>query len=96
MPLTATDVRYSVDEKRNAIGVWMRSESGTPVRVFVTYEALWQSEPSKPQDVIAAVDIFDARQKHFEDLASKHYDAKGLEGTHEGQPFIVLRSMDFL
>lgn len=97
MPLTATDVRWSVDEKRNAIGVWMSDESKTPVRVFVTYEALWQSEPSKPQDVAAAIDIFETRQKHLEELASKHYDANGSdEGDHEGHPFITLRSMDVL
>jgi uncharacterized protein DUF1488 len=80
-----------------SVGAWMLNENKTPVRVFVTYEALWQSEPSKPQDVAAAIDIFDAGQKHFEDLASKHYDANGPdEGTHDGQPFIVLRSMDVL
>lgn len=98
MPLTATDVRRSVDDNRKAIGVWMRDEgSETLVRVFVTYEALWQSEPSKPRDVFSAVDIFDAGQKRFEELASERYDANGPdEGTHENQSFIVLRTHDVL
>jgi hypothetical protein len=97
MPLTATDVRRSVDDNRKAIGVWMRDEGQTPVRVFVTYEALWQSEPSKPRDVFSAIDIFDAGQKRFEELASERYDANVPdEGTHENQPFIVLRAHDVL
>jgi hypothetical protein len=95
MPLTATAIRHSVDENRKAISVWMHDQSLTPVRVFVTYEALWQSEPSKPHDVAGALEIFEDGRKHFEKLASEHYDANGPdERKHEGQPSITLRSMD--
>jgi len=99
MPLTATDVRPSVDEGRKAVGVWMRNEGdgGVPVRVLVTYEALWQSQPSKVRDVVSAWDIFNDAREHFEKLASDRFDADGPDdGTHEGQPFIVLNSEDLL
>lgn len=97
MPLAATNVRPSVDESRNAIGVWMRDggESGQPVRVFVTYDAIWQSEPSKVRDVISAWEIFNDGRERFEKLASDRFDADGPDdGTHEGQPFIILHAND--
>jgi Protein of unknown function (DUF1488) len=97
MPLTATDIRPSLDENRKAIGVWMRNEDGSPVRVFVTCEALCQSEPSKAPDVYSALEIFDAGRECFEKLASTYYDKNGPdEGTHEDQPFIVLHADDIL
>jgi hypothetical protein len=97
MPLTATDIRPSLDEDRRAIGVWMRNESGSPVRVFVTCEALCQSEPSKAPDVYSALEIFHAGRERFEKSASDRYDAKGLDdGTHEDQPIIVLHADDIL
>jgi hypothetical protein len=93
MPLTATDVQPSLDENRKAIGVWMRNEEGSPVRVFVTCEALCQSEPSRVPDVYSAFDIFMAGRERFEKLASEYYDANGPEeGTHEGQPCIILHA----
>lgn len=77
----------------------MRGEQGgrteSEVRVFVTYEAIWQSEPTKPRDVISAVEIFAAGRERFEKLASDYFDANGPDdGTHEGQPMIILNSND--
>ena len=97
MPLIATDIRPSLDEGRKAIGVWMQNENGSPVRVFVTCEALWQSEPSKVPDVYSAFDIFVAGRERFEDLASDRYDENGPDdGTHEDQPIVVLHADDIL
>ena len=97
MPVIATDIRPSLDENRKAIGVWMRNEGGSPVRVFVTCEALCQSEPSKVPDLYSALEIFDAGRDRFEKLASNRYDAYGPDdGAHEDQPIIVLHADDLL
>jgi len=93
MPLTATDAPPAPHEDRNAIGVWMRNggESGPLVRVFVSYEALWQSEPSKAPDAISARDIFIAGRERFEKLASDRYDESGPDdGEHSGHPIIII------
>jgi hypothetical protein len=97
MPLTATDIRPSLDEDRKAIGVWMQNERGSPVRVFVTCEALCQSQPSKVPDVYSALEIFDAERARLEKLASDRYDAEGPDdGSHEDQSIIVLHAEDIL
>ncbi len=95
MPLTATDSRPVSHDDRKAVGVWMKDQSDSPIRVFVTYEALWQSDPSQVRDVASALLIFDASRAHLENLASARYDATGADdGKHEGQPIIILRSDD--
>jgi hypothetical protein len=51
MPLAATHMPVVLDDRRNAIGVWMTVKGARPlrpIRVFVTYEALAQIEPSQP------------------------------------------------
>jgi hypothetical protein len=95
MPLTATDNKAVAHADRIAVGVWMQNDSGSLFRAFVTYEALWQSDPSQVRDVHSALLIFNAKRVHFESLASARYDAIGTnEGAHEGRPFIILRSDD--
>ena len=63
MPLMTTgQPNFEVDNDRSAIGFWMTVKGAAPVqpiRVFVTYEALAQIEPSQPRDVFAAMNIFE-------------------------------------
>lgn len=71
----------------------MQNENGSPVRVFVTYEALAQIDPSQIHDLDAALAIFDANRARLENLASIRYDACGADdGEHEGQPILILRT----
>lgn len=95
MPLTATTSRAIAHEDRMSVGVWMQ-DAGSQIRVFVTYEALWQLDPSCVRDVPSALAIFDANRAHIENLASGRYDATGPdEGIkHEGQPILILRTAD--
>ena len=81
-----------------AIGFWMTVEEAQPVksiRVFVTYEALAQIEPSQPRDRQAAVDTFNKHRARIETAASQKFDAKGVDdGEHEGQPILMVRMDD--
>ena len=60
MPLTGTGGIGLPNDRRRAIGFWMTNKARPiePVRVFVTYEAIWQLDPTHPQDVPAAIGIF--------------------------------------
>jgi|GraSoi_2013_40cm_1033754.scaffolds.fasta_scaffold45974_2 hypothetical protein len=97
MPLDATNLRGVPDDSRKAIGFWMTSQ-GEPVdqiRVFVTYEALWQTDTSTVRDVAAAIGLFDKNRTRIESTASNKLDTKGVdEGTYEGQPILYIRSSD--
>jgi hypothetical protein len=95
MPLTATGSRAVPHDDRLAVGVWMKDESGSPIRVLVTYEGLWQIDPSQVQDVASTLAIFDANRARLENLASSRWDASGAEeDEYEGQPVVILRSDD--
>jgi hypothetical protein len=84
MPLTGTGGIGLPNDPRRAIGFW----------VFVTYEALWQLDPTHPQDVPAAIGIFNANRKKSS-AASKKFDAEGHdEGTYDGRPILIVRSQD--
>ncbi|MGA9010357.1 MAG: DUF1488 family protein [Xanthobacteraceae bacterium] len=95
MPLTATIVRAVPDDDRKAVGIWMENDN-SQIRVFVTYEALWQIDPSCVRDVASALSIFDANRARLENLASARYDASGADedGKYEGQPILILRTDD--
>jgi hypothetical protein len=96
MPLTATPNEPTAHSGRMAIGIWMQDENKSPVRVFVSYEALSQIDPSKVRDLHAALEIFDANRARIEHRASVIYDVRGADedGEHEGQPILILRSND--
>ena len=66
------------------------------VRVFVTYRALAQIDPSKLEDLAGAFETFDANRTKIEFAASRHYDTSGVDGgdTHDGQPVITLSSRE--
>jgi len=98
MPLTGTGGIGLPNDRRRAIGYWMTNKKARPiepVRVFVTYETLWQLDPTHPQDVPAAIGIFNANRTKIEAAASKKFDAEGHdEGTYDGQPILLVRSQD--
>jgi hypothetical protein len=95
MPLTVDTGKLAAHQDRMAIGMWMLDGNSAPVRVFVTYEALAQIDPSKVHDLPAALEIFDANRERLEKLASVIYDARGADdGKYEGQPTLILRSND--
>jgi hypothetical protein len=54
MPLTTTGSAGIPDDDDLAVGFWMVEEgaiAARTIRVFVTYEALWEIERSRPRDV---------------------------------------------
>jgi hypothetical protein len=95
MPLTGTGMKPTADRGRKAIGIWMENERGSAVRVFISYEALADMDPSQIRDPDAALTIFNANRARLENLASARCDAEGTdECEHEGQPILILRSTD--
>jgi len=95
MPLTTTDQPGVPDDGRRAISFWMIIEGASPVRVFVTYEALWKIDPSHPRDVSGAIGIFNENRKRIEAAASHKWDANGIDdGQYEGRPILIVRSED--
>ena len=96
MPLSATHLPAVPDDYHKAIGFWMTdAKTDSPIRVFVTYEALWQMDPSQVQDVASAVATCKANRARLEEHASGKFDADGVnDGQYKGQPILLLRSMD--
>jgi hypothetical protein len=97
MPLIATELPPNFDDNRKAIVFWMRDkESAQPLRVFVTYEALWQLDTSQMRDPEGAFATFKAKRQRIEASASSRYDLDGPDegASYQGQPVLTLRSMD--
>ena len=66
-----------------------------PVRIFVTYEALSQVDPSQVRDIQGALTVFDTERPNIEAAASAKFDVPDLEpGLYEGQPMVILRTED--
>ena len=98
MPLSATNLPVVPDEHRRAIGFWMTdAKNDSPIRVFVTYEALWQMDPSRLRDGPSAIATCEAHRTRLEQHASRKFDDRGVdEGEYKGRPTLFLRSMDIL
>jgi hypothetical protein len=98
MPLVSAGPARQTHSNLKAIGFWMCVDGADPiqpVRVFVTYEALSQIDPSQVRDLDGALTIFDAERASIEATASSKYDIPDIEPEHyEGQPMIVLRTDD--
>ena len=98
MPLMSTGIKEVLDSNRRAVGFWMTVGGRRPVeaiRVFLTYEALAQLDPSQPKDVFAALAIFSKNRIRIEVAASDKYDSEGLDdGEREGTPILTVRSED--
>jgi hypothetical protein len=98
MPLNATDQPGNLDNSRMAIAFWMTIvgvESIEPIRVFVTYEALAQIDPSQLRDAHGALETFDKHRTQIEAAASHKFDVDGVDdGTYGRQPILIVRSDD--
>jgi Protein of unknown function (DUF1488) len=100
MPLTAVGKPGDPDENLLSVGFWMTITNSTPVRairVFVTYEALWEREPTEVPDVRSALKIFEQHRVEIEEAASDKFDANGPEDRlkYQGRPVIRISSDEF-
>ena len=81
-----------------AVGFWMTVEGSNPVqpvRVFVSYEALADLDPSNIRDLAAAFDHFDRFLARIEAAASEKFDRLGPDAEkYEGMPTIRLTTND--
>jgi len=95
MPLIATGELGVPEEGRRAIGFWMIIEGASPIRVFVTFEALWQIDLSYVHDVPSAIAIFEENRKLIEAVASTKWDANDIEDCqYDGRPILIVHSED--
>src|SRR5438132_11639438 len=97
MPLTGTGGIGLPNDRRRAIGFWMTNKARPiePVRVFVTYEALRQLDPTHPQDVPAAIGIFDANRTKIEAADRSHPSNSQITGKILGISHILTLRSDF-
>jgi hypothetical protein len=66
-----------------------------PVRVFVTYEALANLDPSQVRDLEGALTTFVMNRSRIDGAASSKFGAGGAEAElYEGQALIILRTDD--
>jgi Protein of unknown function (DUF1488) len=81
-----------------AVGFWMTVKGSNPVqpvRVFVSYEALADLDPSNIRDLAAAFDHFDRFSARIEAAASEKFDRLGPDAEkYEGMPTIRLTTND--
>jgi len=91
--LTSKSERH--DPKR-AVGFCMtEARSAKPVRVFMTYEALSELDPSNVRDMRGASENFERFRLKVEKAASDKYDCEGPDpDRYEGQEAITVMSMD--
>jgi hypothetical protein len=98
MPLVSAGPARQTHSNLKAIGFWMcavGADPVQPVRVFVTYEALAQIDPSQVRDLEGALTIFDAERANIEAAASAKFDMPDIEPErYEDQPMIILRMED--
>ena len=98
MPLSATTLPIVTDNDRKAIGFWMTdAKNDSAIRIFVTYEALWQIDPLQVRDAASAIATCSTNRERLEKLASQKFDAGDVEdGQYQGRPILFLRSMDVI
>jgi hypothetical protein len=81
-----------------AVGFWMTVKGSNPVqpvRVFVSYEALADLDPSNIRDLAAAFDHFDRFLARIEAAASEKFDRLGPDAEkYEGMATIRLTTTD--
>jgi hypothetical protein len=89
-PVTHSELR--------AIGFWMTVKGAIPVqpvRVFVTYEALADLDPTNIRDLAAAFQHFDRFQQRIEAAASRKFDKQGTSAEkYEGMSTVRLTTDD--
>jgi len=81
-----------------AIGFWMSVKGVHPVqsvRVFVSFEALAELEPTDIRDLAAAFEHFDRFRMRVEAAASKKFDRDGPDADkYEGMQTVRLTAAD--
>jgi hypothetical protein len=95
MMLKPTELAADFDQRRNAIGFWMRDGDNRLVRIFVMCDGLWRLDPSQVRDLATAFKQFYALRSHFERVVSdRHTRQQPYDGEYEGQPMMILRDND--
>jgi hypothetical protein len=89
----------SSDDTRAAIGIWMIDDSSSPprpVRLFITYGALWHLHPQKIRDAVLSLDIFNEKRDFIEAIASDEFDEYGAadDDFYEGQAVVWIYPAD--
>jgi Protein of unknown function (DUF1488) len=81
-----------------AIGFWMSVKGShpiQPVRVFVSFEALAELEPTDIRDLAAVFDHFDKFRARIESAASEKFDRDGPDAEkYEGVQTVRLTATD--
>jgi Protein of unknown function (DUF1488) len=97
MPLIATTSQADINEEREAIGIWMSAGEEGLIRVFVSWHALLELDPTGLAGPDAALEIFTTHRLAIEKVASAKFDLEGTsEGDYfEGLPTLILRASDF-
>jgi hypothetical protein len=87
-----------VHSELRAIGFWMVVKGAVlvrPVRVFVSYEALADLDPSTIRDLAAAFEHFERFRSRIETAASDKFDRIGPDAEkYEGMPTVRLTNND--
>jgi len=99
MPLTRDlTSKIARHDPKRAIGFWMAvaaSNPAKPIRVFVTYEALSELDPSNVRDMQGALENFSHFRLKIERAASDKYDREGPDSDkYEGREAITVMGMD--
>jgi Protein of unknown function (DUF1488) len=83
-----------------AVGFWMTVKGSNPVqpvRVFVSYEALADLDPSNIRDLASAFERFERFRARIEAAASDKFDRHGPDAEkYEGMPTIRLTTNDLI
>ena len=81
-----------------ALGFWMSIQGRTPVqpvRIYVTYDALAELDPTNVGDLYAALENFDRLRGQIEAAASTKFDRLGPDADkYEGLPGILITTDD--
>ena len=81
-----------------ALGFWMSIQGRTPfqpVRIFVTYDALAELDPTNVGDLYTALENFDRLRGQIEAAPSRKFDRLGPDADkYEGLPGILITTDD--
>ena len=99
MPLVSeTNSKGVAHGELRAVGFWMTVKGANPiqpVRVFISYEALADLDPTDVGDLAAAFDHFDRFRARIEAAASDKFDRVGSDAEkYEGMPTVRLITSD--
>ena len=99
MPLISDGKSNAVlHSELRAIGFWMTVKGANPVqpvRVFVSYEALAELDPTNIRDLAAAFEHFDRFRSRIEAAASEKFERVGPDAEkYEGMQTVRLTTDD--